>query len=702
MEVKTEDGTICKDNNVVLNTWKCCFDNLLNNKITENVVSSNTNYNILDNFLDSIITLDEVYYAITKAKSGKSSGIDQIPVDVLKNDLSVRVLCNIFNVCFNSGKIPKMWGKGIITPIPKCSTSDPRDPLSYRGITLASCVYKLYCSILNDRLTYWLDCNNIINDEQNGFRKERSTIDHIGTLISIIENRKLNKLPTFTAFIDFKKAYDTVNRKLLFNKLGNLGISSHFLNVLKSLYAQVECCVKLNGHMTDWFSVTSGLKQGCVLSPILFNIFINDLVDELKTLNVGIKIDEDLICVLLYADDVVLMAENESDLQVLLDVLSSWCSNNFLSINFEKSNIVHFRNMSTPRTTNTFKIGNNIVQIASHYQYLGLLLTEFLDYNEMAKAVSKSANRALSLLIVKTKANGGFQYSTFTKLFDTLVWPVISYGASIWGTRSFSCIDSVQHKAIRFFMNVGKYTPNDSLNGDMGWKPMIVKQWTSIFRHWSRCKDMSNDRLNYKVFYWSFRNAVNNKKNWCFKVMEKFRSVNCEQFCKLDRYFNKNSILYIENVLFNDYKEEWHKRVSSYSTGKKLRTYKLFKSHYGTEKYVLSNIQRRYKSAFAKFRFGVAPLKIETGRYENMAVNDRKCFICLDDVEDEKHVILTCPLYADLRRILYNECASFNVDFNNMSDDEKFLFLFSNNDVSVLVAKTCFSILSRRNSFLYE
>lgn len=135
--------------------------------------------------------------------------------------------------------------------------------------------------------------------------------------------------------------------------------------------------------MTEWFSVTSGLKQGCVLSPVLFNIFINDLIDEMKTLNIGIKIDEEIVCMLLYADDVVLIAENENDLQLLLDVLDSWCSKNFLSINFEKSNIVHFRNVSTQRIMFNFTVNNNIVQIASQYQYLGLLLTEFLDYNEI-------------------------------------------------------------------------------------------------------------------------------------------------------------------------------------------------------------------------------------------------------------------------------------------------------------------------------
>ena len=96
-----------------------------------------------------------------------------------------------------------MWSKGIITPIPNCTTSDPRDPKSYRGITLIPCSYKLYCSILNNRLVSWLESRNILHDEPNGFHSSRSTIDHLIT--SIIETRKLRKLSTFTVFVDFKK-----------------------------------------------------------------------------------------------------------------------------------------------------------------------------------------------------------------------------------------------------------------------------------------------------------------------------------------------------------------------------------------------------------------------------------------------------------------------------------------------------------------
>lgn len=247
------------------------------------------------------------------------------------------------------------------------------------------------------------------------------------------------------------------------------------LKALHAIYNNVQSCVKINGHMTEWFNVKSGLKQGCILSPLLFNIFINDLIDEVKRLNVGIKLDDDIVSVLVYADDIVFMCDNEKDLQKILDILSQWCNTNDLVVNLSKSKIVHFRPQSVQRTKFQFMFNDNSIDIVEKYTYLGLVLNEYLNYIDMAKAVAKSASRALGLLIAKSKANGGFEFSIFTKLFDTLVMSVIEYGASIWGAREFTCINAIKNRAMRFFMGVGKYTPNLSLYGDTGWMPCLIK-----------------------------------------------------------------------------------------------------------------------------------------------------------------------------------------------------------------------------------
>ena len=120
----------------------------------------------------------------------------------------------------------------------------------------------------------------------------------------------------------------------------DLGINGKILNVIREMYRKTEYSVRLNGLDTDWFQVTTGLKQGRLLLPLLFNFFINNLVESFKSLNIGIDVGEEKGLLLLYADDLVLLAENENDMQILLDILSVWWRNNKLQANETKSNII--------------------------------------------------------------------------------------------------------------------------------------------------------------------------------------------------------------------------------------------------------------------------------------------------------------------------------------------------------------------------
>ena len=143
----------------------------------------------------------------------------------------------------------------------------------------------------------------------------------ISTLTSLIEVRKKQKKSTYVAYVDFKCAYDGINRQKMWSKLHTIGIHGQFLQTLKSLYEGVKCAVKINGHMTEWLNVQTGLKQGCLLSTTLFNMYINDLSDTFKQTSAGISIEGNQISHLFYADDLVLIAETEEQLQILITAL---------------------------------------------------------------------------------------------------------------------------------------------------------------------------------------------------------------------------------------------------------------------------------------------------------------------------------------------------------------------------------------------
>ena len=135
-------------------------------------------------------TIIEIKRALDKAKCKKSVGVDEIPNEVLKQSFMCNIMREFFQLCFDCGKVPADWTKSIIKPIPKSSENDKRVPLNYRGISLLSCMSKIYTSCLNNRITEYLDRQDLLVEEQNGFRKERSCHDHIFVLHSIIKERQ--------------------------------------------------------------------------------------------------------------------------------------------------------------------------------------------------------------------------------------------------------------------------------------------------------------------------------------------------------------------------------------------------------------------------------------------------------------------------------------------------------------------------------
>ena len=188
------------------------------------------------------------------------------------------ILLKFFNIIFDSGIVPHDWPVGNIIPIYK-QKGGPTDPENYRPITLLSCLGKLFTSIINNRLQLFIEKYDKISLNQAGFRKGFSTVDHIfalNMLINLIQNRR-KKL--FCAFIDLKRAFNTVWRDGLFYKLKLLDINGKCCNVVKSVYRNVKSCVSVNGKSSGFFLCNIGVRQGENLSPLLFLIFLNDLED---------------------------------------------------------------------------------------------------------------------------------------------------------------------------------------------------------------------------------------------------------------------------------------------------------------------------------------------------------------------------------------------------------------------------------------
>ena len=328
------------------------------------------------------ISLQETVNALTSTQNGKAVGIDNIANEILKLPSLRQTVHELYRTCFESNLIPSSWHKAVIHPILK-KGKDPLFPLSHRGISLMSTVAKVFSSILNNRISGYMEMHSIYAEEQNGFRRLRSCLDHLFTLTTVIRNRKLQKQATFCAFVDFEKAFDSVEHSFLWYKMVACGIHGKMLNIIRTMYKNLMNCVRVCGRLTDWFAQSAGVRQGDTLAPTLFALFINDLVPEINGVGCGIQLSADTyLSVLLYADDIVLISSTADGLQKQLDALNDWSTTWKLKVNVDKTKVVHFRRTSDRATDVEFLLGDTALEVVPSYRYLGLNLFDTMDYTK--------------------------------------------------------------------------------------------------------------------------------------------------------------------------------------------------------------------------------------------------------------------------------------------------------------------------------
>ena len=289
--------------------------------------------------LDFSIKESEVTKAIQSLKNGKAYGEDLIRNEMLKygQNLLVKPLTKLFNLILCSQYYPSDWCKGRIISIHK--KGDASQPENYRGITLTSCLGKLFNSVLNNRLCQFLESNKILRPEQSGFRKNHRTTDHMFVLKNIMDKYKLDRKTLHIAFVDFKQAFDRVRHKDLLYKLLKCGISSKFYGIIKSMYTNIRLSVQScdGKSMTLYFMSLLGVRQGDNLSPTLFNIFVNDLPsifdDDCNPARVG---NMNINC-MMYADDLIIMSESHEGLQESFNRLEKYCKQWGLTLNVSKT-----------------------------------------------------------------------------------------------------------------------------------------------------------------------------------------------------------------------------------------------------------------------------------------------------------------------------------------------------------------------------
>ena len=470
-------------------------------------IENNNDNNNIDIDMDEIeeivfnapITEEEILKSVRALKTSKAAGFDNLPPGIFKHgiDIILPLVTRLFNRLFDLGEFPEDWGFSYIVPIHK--KGDKNCVENYRGISLLHIFGKIYTSIINRRLIFATNLYSMISESQAGFREGYSTIDNIFILQSIISkylSKRGGKL--YVGFVDFKAAFDSVHRDKLWSALNRYGIKGKLLMSIKAVYKSVKSCVKIQGSFTEIFDCHVGLRQGCMISPILFSLFINELTELIEYSGLkGIQLLPDLVelFILLFADDIALLSDTVIGLQRQFYLLSDFCK-----VNIPKTKVVVFKNGSMLARNEKWTYDGQPLEVVNCFTYLGVSLSMQLSFNRMASDQAVKAKRVLISLLNSLYDLGQLPTNVFFTLFDRKISPVLLYGSEIWGFKRRESIELVHRYACKRYMCVGLRASNAAVLGDCGRYPLWIESARRCVKYWIKILAMPDSRFVKKCY----------------------------------------------------------------------------------------------------------------------------------------------------------------------------------------------------------
>ena len=641
-------------NNISTQKWFTHFQKLFNDieEADDDQLDIHEEFNVKDiDSLEADITNDEVIAAIRSLKNSKAAGPDGIISEFFKHsDTSLLpFLAKLFNKLYVSGTYPEAWSESIIQPIHK--KGDVNSPDNYRGISLLNIISKIYSRILNKRLVKWLEDTKTIHECQAGFRKNYSTIDHVFTLSAMVHKQLSYHRKMYVAFIDFRKAFDSVVHSKLWQVLRKNGIHGRMYNAIVSMYEVVKAKVRANGEVTDSFDCPRGVKQGEVLSPALFSLLINELANEIVRYGRhGVQILPDIlqIFILMFADDIILMSDSVCGLQNQLNVLHDTAKDIGLGLNLDKSKVIVFRNGGHIASHEKWLYGGEQMDIVNVYKYLGIFMSTRLSFSHSISDMAARARAGTVSILRLLWSLGERSPRIFFKLFDAQIQPMLNYGAEVWGlTVDLSILERVHLFALKRFLNVSVRTPNSLVYGETGRFPLFVNIYVKCVKYWLRLLKMEPNRYPRKAYNMLLYMHEHNRNTWASSICFMLYRYGFDEAWQNQGVGNEKAFvkLFRERVILV-YKHEWSTDLESKD---RFTLYSSFKSELTLSPYLTNLKHVKSRNALIRLRLGVSQLNTHRFRFARGNFHDFGCPFCKDQIESEIHFVLVCPAYDELR-----------------------------------------------------
>ena len=559
-------GPIIDSTGILSQNWTKCLENWANfyTSLYKEKVPTSFNPPYRNNpILDAEFSIEEVILAINTLKDHKAPGEDNI----LNNDLTIllhtdpeepqfaqinrELLQSIHEVLssfWTAEKVPSALKKSILRPFLKDSDKDSTDPENYRPISLLNTLMKLYEGMIKRRLVHKLENENLLAASQAAYRKFMSTSDQIFVLQELIFEYRFcrtgirggSKPPLYICFMDLRKAFDTVSRDIMLRKLYALDITGKMFRVIKDLYSNNSAAVLVENRLSRVFKINAGVMQGSKLGPILFNIFINDLLKELEESNLGASIWNIKISTLGFADDIVLISDNKRCMQKLVDICQSWAAKNGMEFSATKCKAMVF-NRPPNTIRNKFRMGNKPIEVVQEYKYLGILLSTKRLTNifskHFSKAIEKAERRIQCIRHLGYHADG-LRIETAIRMYKILVRPILEYCSQVLIYRNYyystltnkrtqslsntkdyaQKLEHFQTQALKKLLNCPKHIPPSIVRLFAGVEPLIGRLDLLKLRYFWKLSNIDKNSVSNLVYKFRRKRFLNSNKGFLHEV----------------------------------------------------------------------------------------------------------------------------------------------------------------------------------------